>query len=944
MTVRKHEIPVDLSACAAEPIRIPGAIQPHGVLLALEPRTLIVEAVSANSGAFLGLSPGELIGKSPALFMGERQFADVAAAIASEGFESGVHAIVVGSDPEPMECVASRYRNVVLLELQPASGAFSLDDLDVSLSLQAPLARMERCKNIVELVRVVAKDIRSISGFDRVLIYRFDGDWHGEVIAEDSGDRYPVSLLGLHFPASDIPVQARELYLLNTLRLIPDADYVPVPIVPSEVPRLSGPLDLSRAELRSVSAIHLEYLRNMDVRATLTISIVVHGKLWGLVAAHNATPRRITHAVRSTCNFFAQMLALTIGARTDQSDLSIRLNMSQRIVKYVAGLEPTQSLWEELRRNRSALLRLFDAPALFVRGPEGTELHGTSRSVADVEKAVAALKRIACNGIAHCASLRKLEAEAGRLAPELCGGLYVGLSAADDRCLVFFRRESNVRVLWGGNPNKAAVAQAATGRLSPRTSFAAWEEIKRFESAAWSASDLVKAEILRDQLIAWQQAREQVRLLAHHDPLTQLPNRRLLDERLRCALAEAEAQGKMVALLFIDVDRFKRFNDRLGHAAGDVVLREVGSRTVRAVRDCDIVGRLGGDEFVVILPGLSERGIAHVVAERLVREIAQPIDGFVGPDLRVNVSIGISFFPSDGVTSEALLGRADAAMYRAKEENRSAWLSSQTAQPSLDRFSCENERGVADALARGEIVAHFQPIVELNSGRVVAVEALARWDHETRGVLGPSAFLEAAEQSDLILRLGAHMLDAACSEGRRWRQSGHPDLRVAVNVSPRQLRDFDFVSLVRETLRRHDLPAEALELEITERLMAGDTPQSIDALRELAACGVRIVIDDFGAGYSSFNYLRRLPVSALKIDRTFVADIDVVEARETGMAIVRAIVSLARTLELEVVAEGVETKSELELLRALGCNYAQGHYLGRPQAAEDYPAFTKSAS
>jgi diguanylate cyclase (GGDEF)-like protein len=929
MIISKTDLQSDIASCESEPIHIPGFIQPHGALLALDPTTLAITHVSANMQQLTGMPGGALLGRSPQALLGEEQFAGLEVALRAPLFETGVSNISGGPVSEPMECIFSRFKDSVLLELQPIKDAHTLDLLDISLSLQAPLSRMERTATVDELALFVAKEIRAISGFDRVMVYRFDEDWHGMVLAEDVGERLPVAYLGMHFPAGDIPIQARDLYILNTLRLIPDTDYVPVPIVGG------APLDLSRSQLRSVSPIHIEYLHNIGVRATLTISIIVRGKLWGLVACHHASPRRINHAVRSTCDFFAQMLALKLSARIDQAALARRLEASESLARFFAGLEPTRSLGEALRGSWSELLPIFGADALYVRSPEGTALYGTALTAADIEPTIGSLDAQAQDGIASSASLVTLDARTERFADEVSGALFIGLSASDNRCLVLLRREQRASVTWAGDPNKPATVNSGKRRLSPRASFAAWEQVTHGESVHWSAADLDNARTLRDQLLHWQHAREEVRLLVHYDALTELPNRRLLDELLRRSLAEADAQDENVGVLFIDVDRFKRFNDRLGHAAGDRVLRYVAARISRAVRECDIVGRLGGDEFVVIMPLLSDPAAAEGVAQRLLDDVSQPIPGFEGPDLRVTLSIGISVYPFDGETSEALLSRADAAMYRVKANGRSAWQSYQSAQNAPAGAPAERAELIVQALDRGEIVAYFQPIIELASGRVAAVEALARWNHPVSGVVGPAAFIDLAEETGLIVRLGETMLDASCRQLSRWRRNGAPDLRVAVNVSPRQLRDFSFVQTVRTVLERYDLPAEALELEITEGMMVGDTSQSIDALRELARSGVRIAIDDFGTGYSSFNYLRKLPVHSLKIDQSFIAELSMPKTRESGTAIVRAIISVAKSLGLEVIGEGVETAAQLCLLTALGCDFAQGYHIGRPVAPAD---------
>jgi chemotaxis family two-component system sensor kinase Cph1 len=387
------DVALDLSSCENEPIHIPGFIQPHGVLLALDWTAFVIEQVSENSRLLLGLPAEDLIGKSPAAFLGERQSQALIDSIGARASDSGTTDVIAGPNRELMECSFHRSGNLLLIELQPVMGAHSLDLLDISLSLQGPLSRMERSANVNDLVSVVAKEIRTISGFDRVMVYRFDEDWHGQVLAEEVSDRYRVDYLGMHFPASDIPAQARKLYVLNRLRLIPDIGYVPVPIIADRP--LRPPLDLSRSDLRSVSPIHIEYLHNIGVRATLTISILVRGNLWGLVACHHTSPRRLNRAVRSTCDFFAQMLALKLSTRIDHADLSQRLDATERLAKFIAGLESTQSLCEGLRRYSSALLPIFDGDALFIRGPEGMAVYGTALTPAMLLPAITRLEKTA---------------------------------------------------------------------------------------------------------------------------------------------------------------------------------------------------------------------------------------------------------------------------------------------------------------------------------------------------------------------------------------------------------------------------------------------------------------------------------------------------------------------------------------------------------------------
>jgi photoactive yellow protein len=701
--------PLDLTSCENEPIRTPGLIQPHGVLLAIDPTSLIIEQVSENCELVLGRTPRELIGESPQTFLGQRQFEELTAALSRAAF-SGSTNVVAGPQQQRMDCIYSRFEDTLLLELHPGSAAPRLDLLAASLSVEAPLARMDGSAGIDGLVQTVAKEIRTISGFDRVMVYRFDEDWHGVVLAEEVSERLPVAYLGLHFPASDIPAVARDLYLLNTLRLIPDIEYIPVAIVPARNPRLAAALDLSRSELRSVSPIHLQYLRNIGVRATLTISIVMRGKLWGLVACHHDSPRQLDHAVRSTCGFFAQMLALKLTGRIDNAALAERLERGERIANFVAGLNATQSIAEALSTNWQKLLPIFAADALFVHGPADTAVYGTALSAADLSPVIRKLREAAKVGIASSSSLARLEAmsSAGaaemnlahsgvkRFAREVSGALYIGLCATDDRCLVILRREQSASVKWAGDPNKPAYAGGQNGSLTPRASFEIWEETVRYTSIRWSLSDLETAANLRDQLVRRQRARDDIRVLTH-DALTELPNRRLLDDILKRLLHEANAANTRLALLFIDIDRLKRFNDRLGYSAGDRVLRHVAACLLGAVREGDIVGRHGADEFVIIMPAVADRTAAENLAQHILNEVSRPMPGFEVHDLRVTLSIGISMYPTDGSTSGALLGAADAAMYYVKKNGRGAWRSFERGRPDPSSRMPERARRVTDA-------------------------------------------------------------------------------------------------------------------------------------------------------------------------------------------------------------------------------------------------------
>ena len=415
---------------------------------------------------------------------------------------------------------------------------------------------------------------------------------------------------------------------------------------------------------------------------------------------------------------------------------------------------------------------------------------------------------------------------------------------------------------------------------------------------------------------------------AFHDPLTNLANQALFRDRVEHALAKHARRRGRLGVLFLDLDNFKTVNDSLGHTVGDELLVAVAQRLVECLRAEDTAARLGGDEFAVLLEQLATAGEATRVADRVIAALSQPFRA-AGRDVFVGVSIGIAF-DEVGATVDQLLRNADLAMYRAKAKGkgRAECFEAGMHTAAVDRL--EMEADLRRALDRQEFTLQYQPIVAVGSGVVSGVEALVRWRHAERGVLAPATFIELAEETGLIVELGRQVLVAACTQTRRWQlaRPRQPPLSVSVNLSPRQLAHDRVVDDVTEALRESRLPPSSLILEITEGAMMHDTDAAITKLRALKALGVRLAVDDFGTGYSSLSYLQRFPIDILKIDRSFVSAMG---SGQDKASLARAIVSLAQTLQLQAVAEGVETAGQLEMLDGLGCDFAQGYYLSRPR-------------
>lgn len=443
-------------------------------------------------------------------------------------------------------------------------------------------------------------------------------------------------------------------------------------------------------------------------------------------------------------------------------------------------------------------------------------------------------------------------------------------------------------------------------------------------------SDLSAANTqLQEEIFERMQAEQRVWQMAHHDALTGLPNRALLHDRLGQTLMQAARDRNRVGVMFLDLDRFKNINDTLGHDVGDQLLKAVAERLRGVVRAADTVARLGGDEFVVILHDIADADDAARVADKIIATFV-PVVRIDSHELRTSTSIGISIYPEDGSEANALMKNADTAMYHAKRAGRdnfhffSARMSAETER----QFRLEQR--LLSALEQGHLSLVYQPQIALFPGKprtVCGTEALLRWNDPEDGPISPAEFIPIAEESGLILPVGEWVLHNALRQNRRWQDAGYPPLPVAVNLSPRQFCQKGLVDTIRRILAETGQPAHLLELEITETALVQDAEEARARLEELAAMGVRLAIDDFGIGYSSLNYLKRFPVNRLKIDRSFVGDLT---TDSEDAAIVAAIIGLARGLDLELVAEGVETAEQLAGLQALGCHCFQGYYFSHP--------------
>lgn len=487
----------------------------------------------------------------------------------------------------------------------------------------------------------------------------------------------------------------------------------------------------------------------------------------------------------------------------------------------------------------------------------------------------------------------------------------------------------------------AVAAVPVAGREGEVAGFLALEDIAG--PRAWSPEELKLLKVVSAMItvqMEQRRARETINRMAYYDPLTGLPNRRLFFDRLGQIISRGRWKRRFAAVLFIDVDRFKTINDTLGHAAGDKLLKALAARLRGCLHEGDTVARLGGDEFTVILQELGRPEDVFSVIRKITSALERPVD-LGGQEVIVTASIGVSVYPHDGEEPDELLKNADVAMYKAKTEGRNTYCiySPEMNERAVEKLRLENM--LRRAVERREFVLHYQPQVDARTGRVAALEALVRWDNPRMGLVPPGDFIPLAEETGLITDIGRWVLRTACAEARSLMDQGHRDLRMAVNISSRQFRQSGFVTEVERALAETGFPPRLLELELTESIIMDSTELVISRMKELKKMGIRFTVDDFGTGYSSLSYLKRIPLDALKIDRSFVANI-LTSVDDASISI--AIVRLAHNMRLQVVAEGVETEAQERFLARLDCDLMQGFLYSRPMNALEVVEYLKGGS
>jgi diguanylate cyclase (GGDEF)-like protein len=956
--------------CAEEPIHLLGAVQSYGFLMVVDVASRSIVQVSAGILRHWPALPdaAAIISRPLSEWVAMADDADARALALDDELDLALdiaslpttHSVAIPWRPRfertctppaqpgavQWECLGHRRGAYAVLEWLPRDAG--LEEMRRQNHILADfgevIARLRRVEGLDAFFRECVKVIQEISAFDRVMIYRFLDDGCGEIVAEHTAQGYQQKYLGMRFPASDIPSQARTLYLINRLRVLADVEAPMDALVPPLLPD-GTVLDQSHCMLRGLSEVHLTYLRNMGVRATLTLSVVCDDKLWGLIACHHHYPRTPPNQLREGMRQFSELLAeiasMRIEALSHLEAVRHRLMLDRLLNQFHQALIQDGDIPNGLEQWLPRLLPAFNADTLgvqigtlaYVGGPGKRQ--GATHQILD-EVALRLDTRNRSPHVRMWDDLLTARQRALTFLPQ-AAGLLLAQRLDDDIIFCFMTRPEVVQqVRWGGEPVKDVVALPnGRVRLEPRRSFAVWQQSVRGHSDPWRQADAealqhllqILSEVNKVQVNRKMQ--ETLHWRAHHDHLTGLYNRRAMEDEVSRRLEDGQYN---TALMLLDVDHFKKINDTYGHETGDLVLQQLSLRLKAVMRDFDLLARLGGDEFMLLLqvPHPSP-ATALTFAERIHQAVASPFD-IKGQHFRLGISIGIAIPPAHGRNVSELLRHADLALYQAKSLGRCRSVVFELAMAADQRDYYLLERDLDEAVEGNQLSLVFQPKVDLISSKVVGLEALVRWNHPTRGQNSPAAFIPIAENSDQIIRIDRWVMRSAIAEQARWRAGGMVELPVAINLSIADILSPNLVDYLTALLDEFQVPASALEIEVTESCLMRELGETQSVLRALNDTGISTALDDFGTGFSSLSYLRQLPLQCLKIDQSFTRTM---LQDPNAEKLTQAIVAMGNALKMTIVAEGVETREQMNWLLAHGCHIGQGYFFSPPVPPED---------
>jgi photoactive yellow protein len=984
----------DFSKCDQEPIATCGLIQPFGCLLVLDPATLTISACSANSAMYLGQEPEALLDAPlsraltcstedlesclsasaeaanfcPSFFRGTATVnpprppfskgGELAGSFSKGGEPAGSFSKVdeladpdfkdepASGDELVLEIRLHRWRDRLILEIEP-EGEMAMDLRLRGFDVESFQRRLRSATDAVAVSHAAAVSFRYLTDFERVVIYRFEPEDDGIVIAESIiPDAWP-SILGLRYPATDIPRQARALYCETPLRYAPSRDHSDIPLVSRTL--TPDVIDIGIAHLRAQSPIHRNYLKRFDVNGSMSLSIMAEERLWGLVIFHHRAPHPVTSYTRrrlvELVNCLSGRLALIEERERNRAS---ELGMAE-VNSIVNQIDIEQPFPESFIGKEHLLCGLVNADLVQIYHRGQPLFLGQDCSLAPEQvHALLGFLRTRSGPIWSTDCLSGEFEPAAEYPHLLAGVMAIFVDERREDILLFGRRRIKYTVNWGADPSSLPFASADEEQPFgwPRRVFQIWREERTHHARPWSAvalatglalKNLIQRVIVanashferlarslerqRDQL---RQSREEMRHRALHDTLTGLPNRAQFREVLNEAIVTSQRSGDGFAVALLDIDHFKTINDTLGHDKGDILLCAVAERIVATLPELALIARLGGDEFALLLP--PQPDVEPLVEmERLIVALRQQI--IAGTDrFSITSSLGLALGDGDSEPGN-LLKQADLALYRAKENGRNCARPFDSSLESQAHQRLEIDRIVLGRAPLDAIEILLQPQIAICATLPQCrFEVLARWRTEDGSIVMPSDFIPAVERNGLIRSVTNAVVRAALRLLHDQLNRGHPDIRLGINISAADLEETTFVRRLFEELHAADVPPDLIEIEITESMLLRMTASVKSALNALDRGGIQLSLDDFGTGFSSMAYLRELPISTLKIDREFIRGIETPRDRN----LIGGMIAMAHSIGKEVIAEGIETPRQLELLKTLGCDWGQGYLWSRP--------------
>lgn len=820
-------------------------------------------------------------------------------------------------------------------------------------------------QSLAQAAAHITTQIRNFLSLDRVLVYQFDPDYNGQVIAESCDQSRLPSLQGLHFPARDLPPQARSLFRQARQRIIIDVVARHKTLIATDAGQTNGPDQYDGISYAPIDPCHVQYLLSMGVLSSISFSITYQGKLWGLLVGHHSDPRHFSEPEMQTVQLWVDQLSVALAQDVLQQQV-LQHQRRERLLHQLTSLlgqdDLTAALWQQvlqvLAKNLVAdgcrlylLPNTVDEQAMvytFGVQPVGEELESdhlwplvcsllqpvwSPPSPSNPEAHHQPLPHL----LQNWQNLPEKERLAALFDPVNIGSVLVVPIHGKDQAIGYlslFRQINPEAITWAdqlppklpGSPSPSPLVTRQEQRCQVR----AWDD------AECRLAQLAGLYLYMGLMQHW--VRHRVHRRSAHDVMTQLPNWLLFNKQLSLAILQCLQQGTALAVAILDLDQFKRVNKSYGHTFGNYLLQTVAHRLGQCLRQdlqptepavSLLLARWHGDKFAMLLPAVGGMEAVNRNAQTLLACLQKP---FVLQDREIylTASLGIAVAPYDGDTVDGLIQHAEMAMYQAKHQGRNQYriYSPSLGTTRLDRQGLAND--LYRALEQEELVLHYQPQGDIHSQQIIGIEALVRWQHPHLGLVSPEQFIPLAEETGLIGRLGEWVLRTACQQYQQWRQAGMPPMRLAVNLSATQFQSVKLPHLVQAILQETEMPATELELEITEEAVVKDIRRAVEVLAEVKSLGVQISLDDFGTGYSSLSMLKHFPVDVLKIDKSFIR---AYPQNQQDVAIVQTIVALGHGLNLKVLAEGVETPEQVHWLRQMGCDRFQGYYLYRPQPA-----------